>query len=160
MAGPLAVAYCLGDAPPAAKVLMGFAKETDLLTVRGAILGSSLLDGDGVKGLADLPPREVLLAQLLGVVQSPMSSLVSTIQAPMRELVQVLHARAAGELPQSRQPQTVRDRTREDIAAADHRKLCQTSASACARGQTCSSHRSLAVFEEIAVDRAIDRSLC
>ena len=94
MAGPLAVAYCLGDAPPAAKVLMGFAKETDLLTVRGAILGSSLLDGDGVKGLADLPPREVLLAQLLGVVQSPMSSLVSTIQAPMRELVQVLHARS------------------------------------------------------------------
>jgi large subunit ribosomal protein L10 len=94
MGGPVAVAYCLGDAPPAAKVLMGFAKETDLLTVRGAILGTSLLDVEGVKGLADLPPREILLAQLVGAVQGPMGSLVSTIQAPLRELVQVLHARS------------------------------------------------------------------
>jgi large subunit ribosomal protein L10 len=94
MEGPVAVAYCFGEAPPAAKVLVGFAKETDLLTVRGAILGTSLLDVEGVKGLADLPPREVLLAQLLGAVEGPMGSLVSTIQAPLRELVQVLHARS------------------------------------------------------------------
>jgi len=94
MEGPVAVGYCLGEAPPVAKALMDFAKEKDLLRIKGAILGTNLLDLDGVKGLADLPPREVLLAQLVGVVQGPMSSLVSTIQAPMRELVQVLHARS------------------------------------------------------------------
>jgi large subunit ribosomal protein L10 len=94
MEGPLAVAYCLGDAPPAAKALMGFAKESDFLEVRGAIMGANLLDVEAVKGLADLPPREFLLAQLVGAVQGPMSSLVSTLQAPMRELVQVLHARS------------------------------------------------------------------
>jgi large subunit ribosomal protein L10 len=94
MEGPLAVAYCLGDAPPAAKALMGFAKENDSLEVRGAIMGANLLDVEAVKGLADLPPREFLLAQLVGAVQGPMSSLVSTLQAPMRELVQVLHARS------------------------------------------------------------------
>ena len=94
MDGPVAVGYCLADAPPVAKTMMDYAKEMDLLQVRGAILGANVLDREGVKGLADLPPREVLLAQLVGAVQGPMSSLVSTMQAPMRELVQVLQARA------------------------------------------------------------------
>jgi large subunit ribosomal protein L10 len=94
MEGPLAVAYCLGDTPPTAKALTGFAKEHDALEVRGAIMGGNLLDAEAVKSLADLPPREFLLAQLVGAVQGPMSSLVSTLQAPMRELAQVLHARS------------------------------------------------------------------
>jgi large subunit ribosomal protein L10 len=94
MEGPVAVGYCLGDAPPVAKTLVDFSKEMELLKVRGAILGTNLLDLEGVKGLADLPPREVLLAHLVGAVQGPMSSLVSTMQAPMRELVQVLQARS------------------------------------------------------------------
>jgi large subunit ribosomal protein L10 len=94
MEGPLAVAYCLGEAPPTAKALMDFAKERDALKVRGAIMGPNLLDLEAVKSLADLPPREFLLAQLVGAVQGPMSSLVSTLQAPMRELAQVLRARS------------------------------------------------------------------
>ncbi len=92
--GPVAVGYCLGDAPPVAKVLTDFAKEKDSLKVRGAIMGTSVLDPEAVKSMADLPPRPILLAQLVGSVQGPMSSLVSTIQAPMRELAQVLHARS------------------------------------------------------------------
>jgi large subunit ribosomal protein L10 len=94
MEGPVAVGYCLGEAPPIAKVLMDFAKEAEALEIKGAILGSNILDAEGVKGLADLPPREVLLAQLLGAVQGPMSSLVSTLEAPLRELAQVLQARS------------------------------------------------------------------
>jgi large subunit ribosomal protein L10 len=73
---------------------MDFAKESGKLEVKGAILGQSILDVEGVKGLADLPPREVLLAQLLAAVQGPMSSLASTLAAPMRELTQILRARA------------------------------------------------------------------
>jgi large subunit ribosomal protein L10 len=92
--GPVAVSYCQGEVPPVAKTLMAFAKETEILQVRGAILGSAFIGPDRVKELADLPPREFLLAQLLGAVQGPMSSLVNTINAPMRELVQVLQARS------------------------------------------------------------------
>jgi large subunit ribosomal protein L10 len=92
--GPVAVGYCFGEVPPVAKALIDFAKVQANLKVHGAILGSEFLDAEGVKSLADLPPREVLLAQLVGAVQGPMSNLVTTITAPMRELVQVLQARA------------------------------------------------------------------
>jgi large subunit ribosomal protein L10 len=94
MEGPVAVGYCLGEAPPVAKALMDFGKDTGILQIKGAILGTNLLDVEGVKGLADLPPREVLLAQLVGAVQGPMSSLASTLAAPLRELAQVLKARS------------------------------------------------------------------
>lgn len=92
--GPIAVGYAFEDSPPVAKVLMDFAKETQVLKVHGAIVGGSFMDKKGVELLADLPSREVLQAQLLGAVQGPMSSLVSTITAPMRELIQVLQARS------------------------------------------------------------------
>ena len=92
--GPIAVGYCLEEVPPVAKVLMEFAKESATLKIHGAILGNQFLDVEGVKSLADLPAREVLLAQLVGAVQGPMSGLVSTITAPLRELVQVLNARS------------------------------------------------------------------
>lgn len=92
--GPIAVGYCLEEVPPVAKTMTEFAKANAVLKIRGAILGTTFLDAAGVQNLADLPPREVLLAQLLGAVQGPMSSLASTITAPLRELVQVLQARA------------------------------------------------------------------
>jgi large subunit ribosomal protein L10 len=92
--GPLAVAFCLGDPQPVAKALLGFAKETDILQIKGAILGTRFLGPEAVKDLAELAPREVILAQLLGMVQGPMSDLVGVIAAPLRELVQVLQARS------------------------------------------------------------------
>ena len=92
--GPLAVAFCMGDPQSVAKALLGFAKETDILRIKGAILGTRFLGPEAVKDLAELPPREVILAQLLGTVQGPMSDLVGIITAPLRELVQVLQARS------------------------------------------------------------------
>ena len=93
--GPVAIGYCVDEVPPVAKALVDFAKESGgILEIKGAILGTEFLDTASVQALADLPPREILLAQLLGSVQGPASSLVSTINAPMRELIQVLQARS------------------------------------------------------------------
>jgi large subunit ribosomal protein L10 len=92
--GPIAIGYCFDEVPPVAKALIEFAKQQANLKVHGAILGGEFLDAGGVKALADLPAREVLLAQLVGAVQGPMSNLVTTITAPMRELVQVMEARS------------------------------------------------------------------
>ena len=94
LAGPVAVGYCYGEVPPVAKALTDFAREADELTIKGAILGTTLLDAEAVKGLAELPPREILLAQLVGAVQGPMSNLVMTLAAPMREIAQVLKSRS------------------------------------------------------------------
>lgn len=94
MDGPLAVGFCYGDTPPVAKALVDFSKGLDVLEIRGAILGTDIIDAAGVRGLADLPPRDVLRAQLLAALQGPMSNLVSVLNAPMRELAQVLKARS------------------------------------------------------------------
>jgi large subunit ribosomal protein L10 len=94
MDGPLAVGFCFGDTPPVAKALVDFAKGLDVLEIKGAILGTEILDAQGVKGLADLPPRDVLRAQLVAAIQGPMSNLVSVLNAPMREIAQVLRARS------------------------------------------------------------------
>ena len=92
--GTRAIGYCLGEIPAVAKMLTDFGKETQLLEVHGAILGDHFIGADAVQDLANLPPREILLAQLLGMIQGPMSQLVNTLNAPMRELAQVLRARS------------------------------------------------------------------
>ena len=94
LTGPVAITYCFGEVPAVAKALYDFADETKILTVKGALLGNQVLDAKAVKDVADLPPREILLAQLLGVVQGPMANLASVLAAPLRDLVSVLQARS------------------------------------------------------------------
>lgn len=92
--GPLGVGFCFGEAPSVAKAMMDFARETQILEIKGAIMGTRFISPEQVRELAELPPREILLAQLLGTMQGPMSTLVSTITAPLREIAQVLQARS------------------------------------------------------------------
>jgi len=97
LTGPIAVGYCFGDVRLVTKAFLDYAREDDSLKIRGAYLGKTYLDAAGAKSLADMPPREVVLAQLLGTVEGPMSSLVSVIAAPLREIAQVLRARSEQE---------------------------------------------------------------
>jgi large subunit ribosomal protein L10 len=92
--GTMAVGFCFSELPAVAKTLVDFGKESQILKIKGAILGGRFVGAEAVQDLANLPPREILLAQLLGTVQGPMSTLVSTLAAPMRELAQVLRARS------------------------------------------------------------------
>jgi large subunit ribosomal protein L10 len=95
--GPVAVCYCRSDVATVVKALNDLSRENEQLRIRGGIVGTSLVDAAGAKALATLPPREVLLAQLVGVVQGPMSSLAGLIAAPLRDLVYVLQARSEQE---------------------------------------------------------------
>ena len=72
MTGPLIYGFST-DAVAAAKVVSDFAKTNDKLVIRGGAFAGKALDVNGVKQLASIPSKEVLLAQLCGLLMSPMS---------------------------------------------------------------------------------------
>ena len=80
MVGPLIYGFS-EDAVAAAKVLSDFAKGNDKLIVKGGAYAGKVLDANGVKALAAIPSKEVLLAQLLGLMQSPISRLARVVAA-------------------------------------------------------------------------------
>ena len=80
MTGPLIYGFSV-DAVAAAKVVAEFAKTNDKLVIRGGAYGGKVLDVNGVKQLASIPSKEVLLAQLLGLMQSPISRTARVLSA-------------------------------------------------------------------------------
>lgn len=92
LVGPSGVAFAKQDPVATAKVLNEFARETKIFEIRGGMLQGKLLTAEGVQALADLPPREVLLAQVVGGMQAPISGFVSVLQGTIRKLVYALDA--------------------------------------------------------------------
>ena len=80
MTGPLIYGFS-EDAVAAAKVVAEFAKTNDKLVIRAGAYGGKALDVNGVKELASIPSKEVLLAQLLGLMQSPISRTARVLAA-------------------------------------------------------------------------------
>ena len=80
MTGPLIYGFS-EDAVAAAKVVADFAKTNTKLVIRGGAYGGKALDVEGVKQLASIPSKEVLLAQLLGLMQSPISRTARVLAA-------------------------------------------------------------------------------
>jgi len=80
MTGPLIYGFSV-DAVAAAKVVAEFAKTNDKLVIRAGAFAGKALDVNGVKQLASIPSKEVLLAQLLGLMQSPISRTARVLSA-------------------------------------------------------------------------------
>ena len=92
--GPIGIAFGYDELGTPAKLLADFVRSTRLkLDIVGGLIEGRVFGPEQVRQLADLPPREVLLAQLLGTLQSPVAQLVATIQAPVQQLVGLLEAR-------------------------------------------------------------------
>lgn len=90
LTGPTALAFAYEDPVAPAKILTEFAKSFKALKIKGAVLDNKVIDADAVKALAELPPYEVLVAQLLGVLQGPIRGLVTVLSGPQRNLVYAL----------------------------------------------------------------------
>jgi large subunit ribosomal protein L10 len=91
--GPVAIAFGYDDLSAPAKLINEFVRATRLkLDITGGLVEGRVFSPDQVKQLADLPTREVLLAQLLGTLQSPVGQLVAIMQAPHQQLLGVLDA--------------------------------------------------------------------
>ena len=80
MVGPLIYGFS-EDAVAAAKVISDFAKTNDKLVIKGGAYSGKALDVNGVKALANIPSREVLLSQIAMLLQSPIASFARAVDA-------------------------------------------------------------------------------
>lgn len=93
--GPVAMAYGYGEPNDAAKALKDYIKATKQeIKILGGFVDDRLITDREVTILAELPPREVLIAKVLASMQSPVARLVRTISNPLSGMVGVLQARA------------------------------------------------------------------
>jgi large subunit ribosomal protein L10 len=99
LSGPSAIAFVDGDVVEAAKGLREFSRVNPLLVIKGGVLDGRMLSPDEISKLADLEPREVLLAKLAGAMQATMANAAATFAAlpvQMARLLAALQEKQAG----------------------------------------------------------------
>ena len=89
--GPTGIAFG-SDEVSAAKILADFAKEFEKPALKAAYVSGQVYGPDGIKALAQLPPREVLLGQFIGALRSPMQGVVGVLSGSLRQMVGVIDA--------------------------------------------------------------------
>src|SRR6476620_10257444 len=90
--GPTAIAFIADDPAPVAKKLTEAARSTRILAVKGGVMNGRTLTADEVRQLGELPPREVLLSQVVGAIAGPAQNTVGVLAAPLRDIVAGLDA--------------------------------------------------------------------
>jgi large subunit ribosomal protein L10 len=90
--GPVAIAFVHGDAVVAAKALRDFGRTNPALILKGGLLGPRVLTGAEIESLADIQPRDVLLARLAGGFQAPLVKAAGLFQAFTRNFAYGLQA--------------------------------------------------------------------
>jgi large subunit ribosomal protein L10 len=122
LVGPTAIAFVDGDAVAVAKSLRDFARTNVNLTIKGGLLGTKVLSAADATALADVAPREVILAQLAGALAAPLVKMAGLLQALPRNFAYGLAAlvekrqaeapaaeAAAAEAPAAEAPQAEAD---------------------------------------------------
>lgn len=126
--GPTAFAFVRGDPALAAKALDAFARQEQVPTVRGGLIGTELLSNDAFRQLARLPGRDQLNAQFAGVVASPLTglvrglgSLISGLAIALGQLRDQMPAQAPAEEaaePEASEPAAEPDASAEETGEA------------------------------------------
>ena len=125
--GPTAIAFIEGDPVNAAKAIRDFARANPLLVVKGGVVEGRTVNAAEVTALADVEPREVLLAKLAGAMLGNLSKAAGLFQAPLSQvasLAAALQEKKAADAPAAEAPAAddapAADTTPEtDAAAAD-----------------------------------------
>ena len=91
LVGTTALAFCKDDLIAPAKIVKDFGAKHQNFRVKAGILDKQVIGSDDVIELASIPPREVLIAQLLGGMQAPISGLLSVLQGTIRSFISVLN---------------------------------------------------------------------
>lgn len=91
--GPTAVAFVRGeDTIAAAKALVDFARESKIMVIRGGMVEGHVYGAEQITALSKIPPKDVLISQMMGSIQAPISNFVGTLQGLMSGLVYTLQA--------------------------------------------------------------------
>jgi len=90
--GPTAIAFALTDPVGPAKVLTDFIREKRKASVKGAVVDGKIFDADGVTKLSQLPPKDVLIGQVVGSIQGPLAGLVFSLQGVLGNFVRTVQA--------------------------------------------------------------------
>lgn len=94
LVGPVAVALGYSDVTEPAKIIADFINTSkSTLAIKGGFLGDRILSSDDISSLAKLPSRDILLAKLVGGIQSPISRLAVCLNGPIAGLARVLQSR-------------------------------------------------------------------
>ncbi len=92
LVGTVALGFAFEDAPGLAKGLLDFAKENELLVIKGGLLGQNIISADDVKSLSEMPSLDTIRMQLLGLLNAPATRLVTVLNRPAADLAGVLNA--------------------------------------------------------------------
>ena len=87
-----AIAVAPEDPVSVAKIVSEFAKENKALVIKAGVLDGKVIDEAAIKALAELPPKEVLIAKMLGSMNAPISGFVNVLQGTIRNVVYALEA--------------------------------------------------------------------
>jgi large subunit ribosomal protein L10 len=95
LTGPSAIAFGFEDPAALAKSLQDYlrAARTSPLVVKGGLLGDRRVTADDISRIAELPSRDVVLAQTLGSVVAPLTSFLMVVTAPLQNLIGIIEAR-------------------------------------------------------------------
>jgi large subunit ribosomal protein L10 len=120
--GPTALTFARGDAAAAAKAVFDYARTTGLLPFKGGVLNGEALAPEQVQSIARLPTRDVLNAQFVNIVASPLTGLVTSlsnlISGLARQLNQVAEKKQSGEIPSGAAPASAAPAVAEPEAEA------------------------------------------
>jgi len=92
LAGPTAIGFAKGDPVGAAKILVDFVRDHKAISLKAGVMDGRVLDVAQIETLSKIPPREVLIAQMLGSLNSPIAGLVGTLNGILSNFVFTLQA--------------------------------------------------------------------
>ena len=100
--GTTAYAFVFENESEVAKALLEFARTSKKLTVKGGLFGGRAFTSKQVEAISELPPKEVLIAQVIGAISAPISNLIGTVEAIYASPIRTIYAVAdkANEAPE------------------------------------------------------------
>ncbi len=90
--GGMGISLCGEDIAATCSILVNFSKTNDKFKIKGAVIEGKRMSADKVKELASLPPRNVLIAKVVGGIKSPITGFVNTLGGVLRKFVYVVDA--------------------------------------------------------------------